>query len=64
MSQLLYPKERAFGTHWIGGWMGPRTDLDAVEKKKSLFHVSNETLYSILFMLTSNEELLLSRYEA
>jgi hypothetical protein len=26
------PGERAFVTHWIGGWMGPRTGLDAVEK--------------------------------
>jgi hypothetical protein len=23
--------ERAPGTHWIGGWVGPRTGLDAVE---------------------------------
>jgi len=24
--------ERAPGTHWIGGWVGPRADLDAVSK--------------------------------
>jgi hypothetical protein len=24
--------EIAPGTHWIGGWMGPRDGLDAVEK--------------------------------
>jgi hypothetical protein len=24
------PGERASGTHWIGGWMGPKTGLDAV----------------------------------
>jgi hypothetical protein len=24
--------ERARGTHWIGGWVGPRTGLDDVEK--------------------------------
>jgi hypothetical protein len=29
------PGERAPGTHWIGGWVGPRTGLDDVEKKKS-----------------------------
>jgi hypothetical protein len=23
-------RERAPGTHWIGGWVGPRTVLDAV----------------------------------
>jgi hypothetical protein len=28
------PKERAPGTHWLGGWVGPRTVLDAVMKKK------------------------------
>jgi hypothetical protein len=28
------PIERASGTHWIGGWVGPRAVLDAVVKKK------------------------------
>jgi hypothetical protein len=28
--------ERAPGTHWIGGWMGPRAGLDDVEKRKLL----------------------------
>jgi hypothetical protein len=27
-------RERAPGTHWIGGWVGPRAVLDAVEKRK------------------------------
>jgi hypothetical protein len=30
----LPPKERAPGTHWIGGWVGPRAVLDAVVKRK------------------------------
>jgi hypothetical protein len=30
------PKERAPGTHWIGGWVGPRAVLDAVVKRKIL----------------------------
>jgi hypothetical protein len=30
------PKERAPGTHWIGGWAGLRAGLDNVEKKKFL----------------------------
>jgi hypothetical protein len=30
------PGERASGTHWIGGWVGPRVRLDAVEKRKIL----------------------------
>jgi hypothetical protein len=29
--------ERTPGTHWIGGWVGPRTDLDVVEKRKDIF---------------------------
>jgi hypothetical protein len=28
------PRERAAGTHWIGGWVGPRTGLDAGAKRK------------------------------
>jgi hypothetical protein len=28
--------ERAPGTHWIGGWVGPRAGLDDVEKRKFL----------------------------
>jgi hypothetical protein len=28
------PSERAPGTHWIGGWVGPRAVLDAVVKRK------------------------------
>jgi hypothetical protein len=28
------PGERAPGTHWIGGWVGPRAILDAVVKRK------------------------------
>jgi hypothetical protein len=29
------PSERAPGTHWIGGWVGPRAILDTVVKRKS-----------------------------
>jgi len=28
------PGERVPGTHWIGGWVGSRTGLDEVAKKK------------------------------
>jgi hypothetical protein len=28
------PRERAPGTHWIGGWVGPRAGLDTVVKRK------------------------------
>jgi hypothetical protein len=27
-------RENVQGTHWTGGWVGPRADLDAVEKRK------------------------------
>jgi hypothetical protein len=30
------PGKRAPGTHWIGGWVDPRTGLDDVERRKSL----------------------------
>jgi hypothetical protein len=30
------PGERASSTQWIGGWMGPRTGLDDMEKLKLL----------------------------
>jgi hypothetical protein len=26
-------RERALGTHWIGGWVGPRAVLDAMVKR-------------------------------
>jgi hypothetical protein len=31
----LYPRARLLGTHWIGGWLGPRFGLDNMEKRKS-----------------------------
>jgi hypothetical protein len=27
------PGERALGTNWMGGWVDPRTGLDAVKRK-------------------------------
>jgi hypothetical protein len=30
------PVERAPSTHWIGGWVKPRADLDDVEKRNFL----------------------------
>jgi hypothetical protein len=32
------PGERAFSTHWIGGWVGPGVRLDAVEKGNILHY--------------------------
>jgi hypothetical protein len=28
------PPERASGTHWVGGWVGPRTTLDDMGRRK------------------------------
>jgi hypothetical protein len=28
------PREKALGTHWIGGWVGRRAVLDTVVKRK------------------------------
>jgi hypothetical protein len=30
----LYHRERAAGTNWIGGWVGPRASLDTAVKRK------------------------------
>jgi hypothetical protein len=30
----LLPGKQPPGTHWIGGWVGPRADLDDVERGK------------------------------
>jgi hypothetical protein len=41
----FYPGERTPGTHWIGGWVGPRAGLDAeAEGKKSSASVGDRTL--------------------
>jgi hypothetical protein len=29
----ITPGEKAPGTHWIGGWVGPRVDLNDVKRK-------------------------------
>jgi hypothetical protein len=34
--QCFAPEERAPCAHWIGGWVGPRTDMDTVETIKFL----------------------------
>jgi hypothetical protein len=30
------PRERALGTYWIEGWVGPKADVHAMEKRKFL----------------------------
>jgi predicted regulator of amino acid metabolism with ACT domain len=34
-------------THWIGGWMGPRTSLDTMEKRKIVHENPRLTVRSI-----------------
>jgi hypothetical protein len=36
MLRPLYPQGKSSRTHWIGGWVGPRTGLDDMEKRKFL----------------------------
>jgi hypothetical protein len=44
------PKEISPGTHWTGGWVGPRAVLDAVVKRKiPSFYV---LIFSVLEMIT------------
>jgi hypothetical protein len=33
---IFTPGERTPGTHWIGRWVGPRADLDDVDRRKLL----------------------------
>jgi hypothetical protein len=43
------PRERAPGTHWTGGWVGPRAVLDAVVKRKIpryITHTQNKLHFS------------------
>jgi hypothetical protein len=45
----LPPRERAPGTHWIGGWVGPRVGLDTMVERKipSLCQDSNHQSSSL-----------------
>jgi hypothetical protein len=36
LQRFLPPRETAPGTHWIGGWVGPKTGLDVVDKRNIL----------------------------
>jgi hypothetical protein len=38
------PGERAPGTHYIGGWVGTRTDLDDIERRKILPYRDSDPL--------------------
>jgi hypothetical protein len=53
------PRERAPGTHWIGGWLGPRSVLDAVVKRKTQAPCSSE---SSLFNFTDFSALIIPSF--
>jgi hypothetical protein len=38
------PKQRAPGTHWIRGWVGPRAGLDVVENRNPSVPAWNQTM--------------------
>jgi hypothetical protein len=43
---ILSPGERAPDTHWIGGWVGHSSGLDAVEKRKNLRESNPDLRYT------------------
>jgi hypothetical protein len=44
--QLHAPTALPRNTHWIGGWLGPRVGLDAVDKRKIV--IGNNSMASRL----------------
>jgi hypothetical protein len=59
------PGEIAIGTHWIGGWVGPRAGLDIVEKiiilpwPSSLYPITIPTtaIFKLVFLKNSSKQL-------
>jgi hypothetical protein len=55
----IIPGERANGTHWMGGWMGPRVGLESVEKRKIPFpccHLAcSSSLYELSYALKMHQ---------
>jgi hypothetical protein len=41
--QPLHSRKIATSTHWMGGWVGPRTSLDGMEGRKILHVLALET---------------------
>jgi hypothetical protein len=42
----LPPTEIALITHWVGGWVGSKADMNAVEERKISCLVGNQILIS------------------
>jgi hypothetical protein len=47
-SAVFTSGETAHGTHWIGGWVGPRAGLDIMEKGKISFSYQESNPYSLV----------------
>jgi hypothetical protein len=47
------PEERAPGTHWIGGWVGPRAGPDAVENIKKNNHILQTGKWTLVVQLVA-----------
>jgi hypothetical protein len=55
------PGKRTLSAHWIGGWVGPRAGLDAVEKRNFLTLQGHElapsqSLYRLRAISTANNK--------
>jgi hypothetical protein len=59
----LTPGERAPGTHWIGGWVGPRGGLDAKEKSSCSCQESNPDSSAVQSVDLRYTGLLFSTYD-
>jgi hypothetical protein len=66
-SRCFTPEERAHSTHWMGGWMDLRADLDSVEKRKILTlpgiehcHYTDGTIPALIKTHVINNILILS----
>jgi hypothetical protein len=45
----LHPRKIITGTHWIGGWVGPRAGLDAIGNQTPI-PIQQTTLHQSLFL--------------
>jgi hypothetical protein len=63
-----FPGRFTPGTHWIGGWVGPKTGLDEVERRKflplpglelRLLHrpASSQSLYRLHYPCSLNDSI-------
>jgi hypothetical protein len=44
----LNPKERIPGTHWTGGWVGPRTDMNTEATQNTLASAGDQTWMAVI----------------